>query len=123
MVKDFKLRRCISRFRLTSHHLAIETGRHTKPKTPEDERLCTYCNKNKIENELHMFIECDFYTDERITLLVNIINCELDFFGEVDIYSPLDTMIHIMSSKNDMILFYVGKFIDKCLTKRTMHDL
>ncbi len=38
-----KHRVSISRFRMSSHHLAIEIGRHSRPKVPEEKRLCTKC--------------------------------------------------------------------------------
>ena len=46
--------------------LRIETGRFSG--TPEDERLCTLCNTNEIENELHVLTQCEFYNDIRENL-------------------------------------------------------
>ena len=38
-------RRNFTKFRISAHSLAIETGRYTKPKTPREERICTLCNR------------------------------------------------------------------------------
>lgn len=35
-----KVRRNFTKLRISSHRLAVETGRYSKPKTPREERLC-----------------------------------------------------------------------------------
>ena len=41
-IKDYNLRKCLSKFRMSSHCLEIEKGRHVKPKIPEEQtRECT----------------------------------------------------------------------------------
>jgi hypothetical protein len=57
-VRDFKLRRIISKFRLSNHQLAIEKGRHVRPIIPADQRYCKLCNSDKIENEEHFLCDC-----------------------------------------------------------------
>ena len=42
--------RIASRLRLSSHHLAIKTGRHAKPKIPIEQRFCT-SRLDKIDDE------------------------------------------------------------------------
>ena len=44
-VCNYKYRRCIAQFRVSSHRLMIETGRHQKPKLPLKQRLCQFCDK------------------------------------------------------------------------------
>ncbi len=46
-----KQRQAIAKFRCSSHHLAIETGRHHKPKLPVECRKCVDCDI--IEDEVH----------------------------------------------------------------------
>jgi hypothetical protein len=36
----------LTRFRISSHNLAIETGRYTRPKTPIEDRKCIHCSEN-----------------------------------------------------------------------------
>ena len=58
-----KYKFALSRFRLSSHSLAIESGRYNN--TPREERLCIHCNMNTIENEYHFLLVCPFYADLR----------------------------------------------------------
>ena len=41
----------------------IETGRYDK--IPRDERLCSLCNCNKIEDETHLLLDCPSYSSIR----------------------------------------------------------
>ena len=43
-----KYQRAISRFRVSSHRLGIETGRHEKPRVPPELRLCKYCESEAV---------------------------------------------------------------------------
>ena len=45
----------MTKFRLSNHRLAIETGRHNN--TPLEMRFCTFC-PDKIEDETHFLFEC-----------------------------------------------------------------
>ena len=49
-----KFRIALSKFRLSSHHLAIELGRHLN--IPRENRLCPNCNQNVVENEYHFLL-------------------------------------------------------------------
>lgn len=64
IIKVPKYRNALIRFRLSSHRLAVETGRWNKPRpTPFDERKCERCNV--LEDEFHFLFECLLYTDLR----------------------------------------------------------
>jgi len=49
-------RKVISQLRLSSHKLAIETGRHNK--ITLHDRKYTHCTLNDIEDEFHFFLIC-----------------------------------------------------------------
>ena len=49
-------RKIITRWRLSSHPLYIETGRHNRPKIPRERRLCMVCNT--VEDEYHALYIC-----------------------------------------------------------------
>ena len=117
-VRDFKLRRCISKFRLSSHKLAIETGRHFKPKIPREKRLCVYCNLNRIEDEVHLMVECPFYLTERVHFLVKVLSIQRCIFDDIDIHCSKDVFKIIMDTKDEDMLFYLGKFLYSCFKKR-----
>ena len=61
VIKDFKLRKCLSQFRLSSHSLDIEKGRHSKPKVPLERRICSFCKNNSVEDEEHFLLHCTHY--------------------------------------------------------------
>jgi hypothetical protein len=102
------------RFRISSHNLCIETGRYTRPKTPEEDRLCIYCNKNEVENEIHFLINCPNYTQERIQLLEEISPLIPNLLGQ----DPHGQFVSILSNKIPEVLNSLGKFIYKCFEKR-----
>ena len=56
-VRNFSIRSHVTKFRLSNHRLAIETGRHTTPKTPKEQRFCQFC-PGKVEDEYHFLFDC-----------------------------------------------------------------
>ena len=54
-IKNLSVRQQVSKFRLSNHRLAIETGRHNR--TVLEERFCTFC-PGKIEDEAHFLFDC-----------------------------------------------------------------
>ncbi len=48
---------------LSGHKLMIETGRHRQTWLPPEQRLCSHCDLNQMETELHFLTECSKYTD------------------------------------------------------------
>jgi hypothetical protein len=52
----------MTRFRLGSHRLAVETGRWSR--TPADRRLCT-CGVEEVQDECHVVYRCGFTSDLR----------------------------------------------------------
>ena len=62
-IYESKYRISLSRFRLSSHNLSIETGRYNG--VPKEERLCNFCNMRKMEDEFHFLLVCPLYTELR----------------------------------------------------------
>lgn len=52
VLKDYKLKKCMSKFRLSSHDLEIEKGRYFG--VPVEQRLCKFCNRKCVEDENHL---------------------------------------------------------------------
>ena len=64
------IRRNLTKLRISSHNLAIETGRYVKNKnSPADKRHCFHCKT--IESEFHSMIECTLHSTEREKHLMN----------------------------------------------------
>lgn len=58
----------LTRIRVSSHRLHIETGRWKKPiATPINERKCSICDK--LEDEFHFVLECKMYESIRKELI------------------------------------------------------
>ena len=51
--------------------LRVETGRYRN--VPLNERLCTYCQLDEIEDDVHFIVRCPLlHTDLRLTLMANM---------------------------------------------------
>uniref|UniRef100_A0A671W6R3 ribonuclease H n=1 Tax=Sparus aurata TaxID=8175 RepID=A0A671W6R3_SPAAU len=53
-VTDLQLKPTLTKYRLSEHSLATETGRH-----PAEQRLCCHCSLNEPETELHFLTKCE----------------------------------------------------------------
>ena len=62
-VHNRKQRQALSKLRLSSHGLRIETGRHIR--MGRENRKCTLCDSNDIEDEFHFILKCPVYNDVR----------------------------------------------------------
>ena len=51
----------LARLDISSHSLAIETGRHSKPKIEKENRLCNFCYLNEVEDEQCFLLRCTLY--------------------------------------------------------------
>ena len=53
-------------FRISASNLMIEKGRHHRPTPlPVPDRKCTMCDKEEIEDEIHVLINCEKYKQGR----------------------------------------------------------
>jgi len=95
------------RFRISSHNLAIETGRYSQPKTPVNNRKCLYCQNDNIESEQHFLLKCSLYTNERIELITKI----KTLIPDIDNLEERDKFISIMSNRHKTITDAVGKYV------------
>jgi hypothetical protein len=104
----------LTRLRISSHNLAIETGRYTQPKTPIGDRKCIHCNNNAIEDEEHFLLSCPLYERERLELIGKI-NTELPHTTHENDHQKF---ISIMSSTNTTVVNAIGKFVYNSMKKR-----
>ena len=63
-------------FRISTHDLRIEFGRYSKNRLDRNDRICSRCDLNEVEDEFHVFLNCTLYIDEREKLFhkVNLVN-------------------------------------------------
>ncbi len=59
------LRMYYSKLRLSSHKLMVERGRWAKPQIQYTDRRCTLCDSGDIEDEYHIILLCDYFSDIR----------------------------------------------------------
>ena len=103
----------IAKFRLSSHNLRIETGRHMRPVTPVDQRKCLNCNTDNIEDERHFLLNCKKHENER-RILFNVARKYLIGF---DFLADDDKFVTLMSTKCHNVLLALGQYLHKCLNK------
>ena len=72
-------RKIVARLRSGSLPIAVETGRYSRPKIPLENRICTLCSQNFIEDEIHFLIDCEQYSDLRYDLFTSILEIHADF--------------------------------------------
>ena len=107
--------RCaLAQYRLSSHNLGIETGRHTKPPTPKEKRLCLYCNNGFVDDEIHLLTNCAAHTDIRHRLTTNI----EDFLEDYDDLSDVQKFISVMSSSNKVVINELARFVHDAFKQR-----
>ena len=100
----------LTRFRISNHCLAIEKGRHSKPKTPIEKRSCLVCDTQEIEDEEHFLCNCQFFNNLRTTFITN---CErLGFYGLEQDFN-VTTILNVRE-----LSFYVCKLLNKMFAAR-----
>lgn len=113
-------RREFTRLRLSAHQLRVETGRHTSPKTPWENRLCRHCTAQSVETEEHLWLSCSLYLHEREQLIQT-----LDSFTT---FSSLTTdqekLIFLMSyhGGDTEVARVVQKYVNACILKRKLYS-
>lgn len=91
----------VARFRLGSHYLMVEKGRHLTPQIPWVARKCTRCTQGRVDDELHMLFECERFQEQRRVL------------------TPLDILPGDLTSSSvaDFADFKVCKFVADCMSQ------
>ena len=105
IVTNYEQRRSITKFRISCHKLKVETGRYCG--IPCEERICTSCSLNEVEDEIHFLFRCPKYENERQNMLYTINKSCAPF----DNLSVIDKLFWLMNSEDKDVLIAVGKFI------------
>ena len=111
-IKNYKYRVAMSQLRTSSHTLAIEYGRYTRPKTKIEDRECSSCHI--LEDERHFLIKCNINQAERENLFSKLTHIAPNFIHMTD----EEKFIVLMCNKDQQILTWVGKFIYKSFEYR-----
>ena len=111
-VKDYRYRNAITRLRTSSHDLAIETGRHHKPKINVEDRLCRICNV--LEDEFHFVTKCKLFCFNRNQLYDKI----RSIYPAFEDLEDNARFIFLMTNNNDAINIWFGKYVYASFIRR-----
>ena len=111
-IKNVKYRTALSRFRMSSHCLQIERGRHQRPKQAIKDRICFKCNV--VEDEYHFLLQCQLYMADRQELFDKVTAKDHNF-GQLN---NEDIFIYLLKSEDEQILSWLGKFVHTSFSKR-----
>ena len=93
----------------------LENGRSTiYRQIPSNERYCTFCDENAIEDEIHFLCTCNFYSKLRDTLFHNINSIEPTVVN-ISAMSGIDLLTFLMNVK---FVKCVADFISNAWYKR-----
>ena len=107
--------RChFARLRISAHTLAIETGRHARPKVPVNQRVCQMCNTGAIEDEMHFVTICHKFSQIRQNTFEKIQNICPNF----NVLSTEDKFSYLMSS-GGTVLKLCGSLIGQLFSVRS----
>ena len=113
IIKDPDRRSALTKFRISAHNLKIETLRYAKQnrqRIPPEERKCTLCNIDKVDDELHTIVECTASADDRRDLQ--------DKCPRLADEDNLDFFIRIMKSSDEATLLSLTNLIINALELR-----
>ena len=108
-------RQALAKLRSGSLPIRVETGRYED--IPLQERLCTFCSNNEVENEIHVLLSCDLYDDLRYDIIQQMILTCTDFKKK----SPNEQFKIIMSDSS--IQYLLAKYVFNMFQRCKMHDM
>lgn len=103
-------RKCLTRLRMSSHNLFIETKRYGPNRTPRNERFCTLCDLHELEDEFHFVIKCSCYNDIRNQFLKRYYYCRPNMFK----------FIELINNQNKTIIVNLCKYLLQANNRRTL---
>jgi hypothetical protein len=112
-IPDFNIRKHMTKLRISAHRLEIEKGRYSRPKIPANHRICTHCDCNEVEDELHLLMKCPLYSKER-TPFLSCIKSKVKNFKALN---DINKFIYLLSAGED-IAIHTAKFIKTCFSIR-----
>lgn len=115
-VRNVNYRRALTRFRVSSHKLAIETGRHHREKVPVHKRICAFCKDQLIDDEIHFLVQCEYNKEERNTLY----HYAKTHIPDISSKSNIELFCKLMKSDSAELQSALGKFLHICFNKRAV---
>ena len=100
------------KLRISSRKLRIETGIYDN--IPRDERLCTLCKCNRIEDETHFLLDCPSFSSIR-EMFFSKLEPKIPFLR---LQSHETLLSHLMNSNDHFINIQSISFTSSCFELR-----
>ena len=110
IITDFETRKSFCKFRISSHRLNIELGRHQRIEI--EKRICNKCSMGAVEDEIHAAMHCSKFDKSRQELFKTI-SQQNDYFNAMD---ERQKFIWMFSNEDRYIIQAVSKFVHKIMT-------
>ena len=107
---DFRIRRNITKLRISAHKLEIEAGRYkmkNKKKIPAQERVCHTCKV--MEDEQHLILNCTEFDSLRKKMLDKL----TEIFVNFNTYTDEEKFIFIMKVTDYEMFSVLGDFLSQ----------
>ena len=118
LIRNRNQRQYLSRFRVGSHNLRVESGRWTFPKTKLEDRKCLYCQSGQIDTEQHFITECSLTQNSR--------NCFYNILGDRDknfvSLDNLGKLKYILCPVDSVHAKLSNKYLGLLVKTRDYHD-
>jgi hypothetical protein len=108
---NFKKRRDFTKLRISAHKLHIELGRHSRPKKPIEERICTRCNSGEVDDEKHFMLHCASFKQKRDELVASL--DEFSIFSQLNEESQFELLMSYNKGDTEFVNPIV-KFVSSC---------
>ena len=112
IIQDIPPRITMTKFRISVHELNIEKGRHKGMK--REYWHCQICKTKAVENEEHLLLECNLYSNYR-NKLSNIIN---RYDPKFRFFSDREKIRYLCASNENNIIIALAEFVQKALLER-----
>jgi hypothetical protein len=106
-IKDNKLRIALTRLKVSSHNLFIETGRYLN--IDRNERKCQNCNMNVVENEFHFILVCPKFSELRKKYLKK-------YYYQ---WPTIQKLENLFTNKSKPVIINIAKYIYHATNSRT----
>ena len=93
------------KYRMRSHDLNIERGRFNNPIIPKNQRICTRCEINEIDDEI--LLHCSAMNNEREILFNSVA-------AIINIQPTNEMFLRIMTSRDITVVKSLAQFIYVC---------
>jgi hypothetical protein len=107
VIGNFEHRRCLTKLRISTHRLHIETGRYQG--IPPHQRLCEQCDSGEVEDEIHFLLCCSKFREE-LQQLFRTISQSCNNFLQLN---PQEKFYWLMTCEDVSVLKELCHFIYK----------